>query len=65
MSRTRLIVMLLAALVLLSMARGIIVSMFVEGGLLDERQAQGRHQNVAACQALQECPPARRSVLLN
>ena len=65
MNQTRLIVMLLAAIVLLSLARGIIVSMVMEGSLLEKQQAQGRRPRVAACQALQHCPPASDTVLLN
>jgi hypothetical protein len=65
MAKTRLIVVLLAVLVLLSIARGIIVSMIVDGGPLENQQALGRRSGITACQSLQTSPPASRPNLLN
>jgi hypothetical protein len=64
MTQTRLIAVLLAAVVLLSMARGIIVNMVMDD-LLEGLQARSQRSHVAACQALQQCPPAVRPNLLN
>jgi len=65
MVKTRLIVVLLAVLVLLSIARGVIVSMVMDESLLERQQAQGQRSRIAACQTLQICPPANGPGLLN
>jgi hypothetical protein len=65
MNETRLIVILLAVLVLLSIARGLIVDMVMEGHLPERDRTAGGRSDIAACQTRVDCPTASRPQFLN